>query len=356
MSKIVDTANEKLNDLATLAEDKKKRQSISEMLNNTTEAALKTLSGQNIGRTENIPDNLIAFMSVAGGAGATTTVVNLASTFRKLGKTVLVVDFNILNPAILHYIPYVVKDEKSDLVGYLMGDYELGDAICNGDIALLTARARTLDVFVRVDTGAVAKVVEDTLHNLRTLFDVVLIDIPTNFVASEIVSTALNTCDRLYLVWNETIDCIANTEALRMNMAVSGIEYESKMRSIILNQRTNVFYSAMPIEKLNLKIDCVLPFELGIRESCLRQEIFVVKGLAHSGYAKAYCSELLGLANKILEECGRANFTIDSTILRKEVKKSSETSKGSVEDMRENLDDLIEEFMDELTEEDEKEE
>lgn len=299
--------NKKLSKIADAQETKKNREeSISDIVEKITVETLHKLSGKSDISVEQTPDNIIGFMGISGGVGATTTLVNVATALRTTGKSVLVVDANIMFPMVANYIPFV-KDELTtgDLVSYLAGEHTLGQCISynNGQVSVMSALNRDIQNFLAVDNGEMNKTIELFLADVRTLFDIVLIDIPTQGVTSDIVNAILFRLDQLYLVLDENISCLSGIEKFKSNLAKCGIEKDDLLKRVIFNKRTNIHYPKSCFEKMGVNIISVIPFEIGVVESGLQGTVYLKGGLAKGPFAKAYCKQIENLANHIVKEC-----------------------------------------------------
>ena len=113
-------------------------------------------------------------------------------------------------------------------------------------------------------------------------------------------NTMLYNADAMYIVWDEGIGSIINTEKVRRNMALSGIDSYTKMR-IILNKRTSVHFSDYSLKKLNLELVGVLPFSIDIIDNSLRGRIFCDKGVASGKNGAEFARKMEVISNKILK-------------------------------------------------------
>lgn len=279
---------------------------ISKILSDTTDNLIKELSGGPIRHEPKVIDNLIAFVGVAGGVGTSTIVANLAYTLKKKGLTILVIDLNIAYPIQHNYFRVKQTVEKPDLVSFLLGKNSIGESIeSKGDISVLVANNRTLMDEINCDTELCSKNFEAVIEKIRPLFDMIIMDCP-NDIKSDVVNTALYRADHIYTVWDENIACISNMERMRRNMTLSGIEAYNKVK-VVFNARTSIYYSKYPFEKLNLEVIANFPFELAIKESALKGEIFCEKGASMSRNAAFYVDEMNRLATRILEIGGFKN-------------------------------------------------
>ena len=111
--------------------EEKEKKTLYDVIDDGLTSVLTTMSGADSEPGIKIVDNIISFVSVAGGAGASTIVANFAKMAEKKNLTVLVIDMNILYPAqnVLFNVNY--KDKQPDLVSFLLGEAEIGSCIVN---------------------------------------------------------------------------------------------------------------------------------------------------------------------------------------------------------------------------------
>lgn len=273
----------------------------------TTEKAvdlIKTLSGGEAKYSKKVIDNVIVFTGASGGTGASTLLANTAYLASTKGLRVLVVDLNVMYPVQHVYFGDSKQElERPDLVGYLMGKNTLGEAITTkGNVSLLYAHNRTLLDWINIEVDSSITNFNEAIHKTRALFDLVLVDCPLK-VEHSIVNTMFYAADAIYLVWDEGIASLTNTEKIRRNMASSGIDAYTKMR-VILNKRTNIQYNQYPFQKLNIELVQVLPFEPDIIYSSLRSEIFCEKGASKSKNADIFYNSMLELTDAVLKNGG----------------------------------------------------
>lgn len=278
--------------------------SASEIANETINAIILKLGGGGEDKKRRrVIDNFVAFMGAAGGVGTSTIVANVAQALSNRGMQVLVVDTNVQYPVMQTFFNIRQELEKKDIVSFVMGKNVIGESIeqC-GKVSVMCANNRTLVDAANCDTAKGSENLFNALESVRELFDVILFDCGTN-LGFDIVNTALFKADAVYLVWDEGISSIANTDRIRRNMYLTGIEANNKVR-VVLNKRTNVHYSKYPIKELGLDLVSVLPFDTAIIESGLRGEIFITQGQSLSRNAIAFASGIGALAGKVLEVGG----------------------------------------------------
>lgn len=262
---------------------------------------IKTLSGGEAHYTKKVIDNVIVFSNPSGGTGTSTILANVGYTAAIKGFRVLVIDLNVLYPTQhLYFGNNKGELEKPDLVGFLLGKNSVGEAIeNNGKVSLMYAHNRGLMDSINAESDIAINNFSSALHRLRQLFDLVLIDCPMQ-IDHTLYNMAFYSADSIYMVWDEGISSIANTERVRRNMASSGIDAYTKMK-IILNKRTNIQYNKYPFQKLNVELVEILPFTSDIIWSSLRSEIFCEKGSSKDKNADIFYNGIESLTDKMLE-------------------------------------------------------
>jgi len=268
---------------------------------------IKTLSGGEMRHTKKIIDNLIVFSNPSGGTGVSTLLSNIAYLAARQGLRVLVIDLNIMFPVQHLYFGNSGDElEKPDLMGFLLGEVTLGEAIQTKDnISLLVATNRGLMDSINAEADAATSNFQEGIQRLRQLFDLILIDCPMR-IDHNLCNHAFYIADAIYMVWDEGISSISNTEKIRRNMALSGIDVYTKMR-VILNKRTGIHYTKYPFDKLNMELVGILPFDQELIYSGLRSEIFCDKGASSSKVAAAFYDEMERITNTILLNGGKVD-------------------------------------------------
>ena len=300
--KLKDIIMRKLDKLGTKG-DSESTGNASKIVSEAAVNIIKRLSGTDAKRTKKVVDNVITLSSASGGAGASTVISNVAYMIGKKELKVLVIDLNIMYPAQHSYFGLKQEIEKPDLVSYLLGKNSLGDSINTlGKISILCSNNRGLMDSINCESDIAIANFQGALDKLRQLFDVVLIDAPMR-IDHTLVNTAFYMSDHIYLMWDEGIASISNTERIRRNMALSGIDSYTKMK-VVLNKRTNIHYSNYPFQKLNIELVQILPFDTEIIDSSLRSQIFCDKGTSTSKNAASFYEGIQNLSDKILENGG----------------------------------------------------
>lgn len=273
----------------------------------TTEKAndlLKSLSGGDIEYRKKLIENVVVVAGASGGTGASTVVSNLAYLASKKGLRVLVIDLNILFPIQqIFFTKGSNQLSKEDLISCISGRSILGDCIeSNGNISIMYSHNRNLSDYIDAEGDTAVKNFTEVVNKLRQLYDLILIDAPIK-IEHYLINTAFYLADSIYLVWDESISSITNTEKIRRNMANSGIDTYTKMK-VILNKRTGIQYTEYPFKKLNVELVEILPFEQDIIYSQLKSEVFCEKGASRSKNADIYYNKMISLTEKVLKNGG----------------------------------------------------
>lgn len=289
---------------------------------------IKELSGADIKVPKRMVDNVVVFTSASGGAGASTIVANVAYEISRKGFNVLLIDLNIMypvqhmlfgvdqdkdNPTVMKVLKgkssaaqllgITEKMSEDDIVTYLMGKASIGECIdTSSHVGLMYSHNRSLVDYINCEGEMAVRNLEELLEKSRQLFDIILIDCPMR-IDNTLINSAFYGCDQIYLVWDEGISSISNTEKIRRNMALTGIDAYTKLR-VILNKKTDVHYTKYPFDKLNVELAQILPFDSAIIESSLKSQIFVKSGSSTSKSANVFYNGIGSLAGTILENGG----------------------------------------------------
>ena len=261
---------------------------------------IKRLSGGEVRHERKLIENVVLFTGAAGGTGASTVASNVAYMASKRGMRVLVIDLNIMLPVQHSYFDIKQEIEKKDLVTFLSGYSSLGESIVTkGNISVLVSNNRNLMDHVNMESDSALANFNSGLDRVRQLYDIVIIDSPLK-IENALVNTAMYSCDKIYMVWDEGISSIANAERIRRNMAFTGIEAYSKVKAI-LNKRTNIHYSGYHFEKLGIELLGILPFDPQIIDSSLRAQVFCDKAESKEYNSTRFYSGISDITEKILD-------------------------------------------------------
>lgn len=261
---------------------------------------IKELSGKDTSKGKKLVDNLIVFTNPCGGTGASTIAHNVAYEAASKNIKTILVDLNIMCPVQHIYLGTKQELEKPDLISYLLGKNSLSDSIDTTHIVnLLYANNKTLADRINCNSKMAIENFNAMLSKLRQFYDLVIVDCPMR-IDEMLENVMLYSCDTIYMVWDEGISSIVNTEKIRRNMALSGIDSFVKMK-VILNKRTSIHYTEYPITKLNLELVETLPFDIDIIDNSLKGRIFCEKGSSASKNAVIFAHKIESLTTKILK-------------------------------------------------------
>lgn len=261
---------------------------------------IKELSGKGMSSGRKLVDNVIVFTNAAGGAGASTLAHNVAFSASQRQLKVLLIDLNILCPVQHTYLGIKQEVDKKDLVSYLLGKNSLSESIDNThEVNLLFSNNRTLNDALNCNSKVAIENFNNMIAKARQYYDLVIVDCPMR-IDCLLENTMLYLCDSIYIVWEEGIGSIINTEKLRRNMALSGIDSFTKMR-VVLNKRTSLHFSDYPLKKLNLELVEVLPFTIDLIDNSLRGRIFCEKAATSAKNSVEFARKIESLTDKILK-------------------------------------------------------
>lgn len=258
------------------------------------------LSGKKYTQGKQIIDNVIMFTNVAGGTGTSTIASNVAYAISTLGLSVLMIDMNIMFPVQHTSLGIDQELDKKDLVACLNGTGTIAECIeSKTKVHLLFANNRQLNDEIACNEKIPVENFSKMIATLRNYYDVVIIDCPMN-INSMLINQAMFEADSIYTVWDEGSASVINTEKVRRNLGLTGIDAYTKMR-IIINKRTNVQLSKGAISRLNLELIGVLPFSVDVIDNSLRGRIFCEKGVATSQNGRDFAAGIDEITTKILK-------------------------------------------------------
>ncbi|MBR1455278.1 MAG: AAA family ATPase, partial [Lachnospiraceae bacterium] len=278
-------------------------QNLADRINSTEDELIKKLSGKGSESGVKLIDNVISFVSLAGGCGASFLVSNLAYIMTtKYNLQVLVIDMNIAYPIQYTYFNGEIAREKADLVSFLLGRNEIGESIVTKkNTSILYSSERYLMDLINCDSEKTSQNLSSLIDNIKYLFDVILIDCP-NSLEHDVVNMAMFKSDSIYTVWNESLSCIANANRFRSNLNTTGID-SSKLRAI-LNKRTSIQYASSVFDDLGYELVSIIPFDKSVIECDLMAQIYMQKCDSFSKNAGEIVSRLEELALNVLTTGG----------------------------------------------------
>jgi MinD-like ATPase involved in chromosome partitioning or flagellar assembly len=290
------------------AEEQANSENINKIASDKAVDIIKELSGAKQESKKKMLDNLIVFTSASGGTGVSTLASNIAYTAAtKYRLKTLMIDLNIECP--VQHINLGVKQaiEKKDLVSFLMGKNDLSESIdTTHAINLLYANNRTINDEVNISARLPIGNFNLMLDKVKALYDIVIVDCPMR-IDSMLHNVMLYRCDAIYVVWDESMGSTINTDKIRRNMALSGIDSFTKMR-IILNKRTSVHFTDFSTKKMNMEMIGILPFDSDIIDNGLRGKIFCENGSTNSKNAALFANRIEEITEKVIQIAGRVQI------------------------------------------------
>ena len=285
-----------------MAENKNVR--ISDTIESISQDLIVRLSGKDTILEKKIIDNVFSFLSLAGGAGASTIIANVASKLAAQGFQVVVMDLNIAFPVQQLFFGSVQKVEVDDLCSVIMGDAPLGNALENHNgIYLLYSHNRLIYDKIITDSAIAGKTFSGLIESLSRLFDIVLIDVPTKGeLEYEITNTALYESDYIFGIMDENTSCISAYNRLVNNFSYMGIAATNF--KLVMNKRSNITYPASVFTNINKKPDIILPYDISITDAGLRGGIYIRSGKGDSKASRQFVMGIEDLSSLILEYGG----------------------------------------------------
>lgn len=273
---------------------------LSDITRDSVRSLGKELSGVNSdGNKKLILDHVFSFVGLSGGVGTSTIIANVASELTKMGRSVIIIDLNIMYPIQHSFFKLKQELETKDLCSFLGGEATLGECIkypAGRDLGILIANNRGIVEHIDADSKDGSNALTECLERLSSLFDFVLIDC-SNRLENELINTALYKSDRIMAILDENLEGLSNYNRLCSAMGACGIDY---MRvKTILNKRTSIQYNRSILKDFNIDLIQVLPFELGIIESGLKGEIYCRKGASTSKTASAFVQGIKNIARSM---------------------------------------------------------
>jgi Mrp family chromosome partitioning ATPase len=303
------------NRLSNVEQHLESEDSLGKVTSQKVEKFLGILSGEGHSYSKRMIDNVVVFMPAAGGCGASTICANTAYMAATHGNKVLVIDLNIMYPSQHIFFGIEQKIQSNDLVSYLLGKNEVGKSIQKVELSLLDGENRIMLLYpnnrgltdaINCESDNSVQSFVNAIDNLRIMYDLILIDCPRH-VENTLINQVLFMCDQIYLVWDEGIGSISNTEKIRRNMGITGIDAYSKMR-VILNKRSGIRYSKYPFEKLSIDLVEIFPYCSELIECSLRSELFCQKGASRDKAANDFHYKIGKLAEEVAAKAGRVGI------------------------------------------------
>lgn len=277
---------------------------ISSKVSDVTQTLITELSGKNQTFSKKVIDNIFSFVGLAGGVGTSTIVANVAKALTDKHFSVIVIDLNICCPAQHSFFKIEQKAKKPDLISLLSGENTLGESIETKEgVYVLYANNRILFDKVAIDTAGASANFSSILEQLSSLFDVVLIDVPSNgSLDFELTNLALFKSDFIIAVMDENVGCIGAYNRLQRNLSYVGISIQNL--KVIMNKRTNITYPTNVFKSLDIELDVLLPYDVSVVEAGLRGNIYITKGASSAMTAAQFVEAIEDLRDVILRYGG----------------------------------------------------
>lgn len=205
---------------------------------------------------------IIGIISIKGGAGKTTSVVNLASTLAKTySKRVLVVDTNLSAPNLRLHLG--LEEPKIGIHEVLREEVEICDAIYNTNYGFHILPAK-----LNNKKSTKVSSLKEHLDSLKENYDFILLDSSPNMNAE--ILTTIDSFDYLLM--------IVNPDYLNLSCTLQAINIAKEKKIKILGLIVNKVYgskneiSFKDIEKITRqKILAIIPYHLDIHEATLKR-------------------------------------------------------------------------------------
>lgn len=279
------------------------QESLGKMISDNATDIIKRLSGKDTKFNKKLIDNIVVFTGAAGGTGTSTLVSNVAYMASKKDLNVLVIDLNIMYPVQHNTFRCKQDINKPDLTSYLYGKSSLGESIeIIDNIGIMVAKSGTIVDMVNCEDTNAVKNLEEMIERVKQLYDLVIVDCP-NKIESVLVNSILYNSNHIYLVWDEGISSLANTDRIRKNMELSGISSRNKV-SVILNKRTSIQYTFYAFDRLGIELEQVIPFDVNVIDNGLMAQVFCDKGAYRGTNSVEFYRSIEELTDKVLENGG----------------------------------------------------
>ena len=267
------------------------------------------------------PKGIVAgFVSVSEFSEGCEIIANLAYLLASRGSTVCAVDFKVFYPNLVDWLGGITADSKGEGLIRLLNSEKT-------DVRHVARKTDDKNVFLVSpspnddiedylsfsidDVGRIIAV-------LKSVFDIVLIDIPNN-PAHEFCLGAMMHCHKGFFVASERIDAPRNIQKL-LEFAMKMTNNAESFQNIILSHQQSLIYDEKaltePVKRtgknsIGLRIAARIPFVKGAVQCALDGKIFIRDGsyvnkrVMKEG--KRFTDEMISIADIIWGGLGNAD-------------------------------------------------
>ena len=210
---------------------------------------------------------ILAFVSIKGGVGKTTTAINLAAALNSFGKEVILVDANLSTPNVgLHFGAPIVPITLNHV---LNGKAEIADAIYEHASG---TKIMPSSLSVKDLRNINHSKLKEIGKKLKKAADFVIYDSAAGL--GEEALAAIEAGDELIIVTNPEIPAV--TDALKASKVIE--QAGKEIRGVIITKSSGSKFE-MPIgnvrEMLELPILGVIPFDSNMQEALVMKDALV---------------------------------------------------------------------------------
>lgn len=242
--------------------------------------------------------NVIGFVPLTDSVDNSTLISNLAYLVAEQGMNTCVVDFKVFFPNL--YLRYglsplkkgqgllkVLKSDKTDLREHIKKtDHE-------GLYLLSPSPQDLMEEYFDFDLEDIEKLINE----LKSIFDIVLIDIPNN-PPLEFCVGAIKNIHVGFVTCNERIETLTNVIKFFDYLQSIGVS-TAKLSNIIFADTLNLEYDYKALEEHGMKIVGVIPQVKNVYKYALDNQLYIKEA---QGFNKYYHRELTRLAQQLTKE------------------------------------------------------
>ena len=180
----------------------------------------------------------VGIISIKGGVGKTTSVINLANVLANdFNKKVVVVDANFSSPNIALHLGNI--DHKHSIQDLISGKSKMHEAVHEHEFGFHVVPGA---ISHNPNTAGNYMKLKDSIDKLKGQYDVVLLDSSPS-LNQELLAT-INSCDELYVVSTPDLPTLSNTlRAVKLSK-----DKKIKINGMILNKVRGKNYELSPAD------------------------------------------------------------------------------------------------------------